>query len=61
MDLAMTISDDSRESFGELLQQHRGIVFKIANSYARDPEDRADLTTMARSWAATMWKADRML
>ena len=46
--------DDARESFGALLQQHRGIVFKVANSYAGDPEDRADL---AQEIAAQLWKA----
>ncbi|MDQ2701319.1 MAG: sigma-70 family RNA polymerase sigma factor [Pseudomonadota bacterium] len=50
----MTPCDDERESFGALLQQHRGIVFKVANSYAHDPEDRADL---AQEIAAQLWKA----
>lgn len=54
MDLATTMSDDTRDSFGDLLQQHRGIVFKVANSYANDPEDRADL---AQEIAAQLWKA----
>ena len=46
--------DHARDGFGELLQQHRGIVFKVANSYARDPEDRADL---AQEIAAQLWRA----
>src|SRR3546814_12134219 len=50
----MTTSDDARDNFGELLQRHRGIVFKVANSYANDPEDRADL---AQVIAAQLWKA----
>ena len=29
--------------FERLLQQHRAIVFKIANTYCWQPEDRADL------------------
>jgi RNA polymerase sigma-70 factor (ECF subfamily) len=56
MDLAATMSDDARDDFGDLLQQHRGIVFKVANSYARDPEDRADL---AQEIAAQLWRAWR--
>lgn len=54
MDLAATMSNDARDSFGDLLQQHRGIVFKIANSYATHPEDRADL---AQEIAAQLWRA----
>lgn len=46
--------DDARERFGTLLQQHRGIVFKVANSYANDPDDRADL---AQEIATQLWKA----
>lgn len=54
MELATAMSDDAREDFGELLQRHRGIVFKVANSYARDAEDRADL---AQEIAAQLWRA----
>lgn len=54
MELATAMSDDAREDFGELLQRHRGIVFKVANSYTRDPEDRADL---AQEIAAQLWRA----
>ena len=32
-----------QQAFSALLQQHAGIVFKVANTYARLPEDRADL------------------
>jgi RNA polymerase sigma factor (sigma-70 family) len=39
--------------FSELLHQHRKIVFKVANSYAR-PADRADL---AQDIAAQLWRA----
>lgn len=56
MDLAATMSDDARDDFGDLLQQHRGIVFKVANSYASHPEDRADL---AQEIAAQLWRAWR--
>lgn len=44
---------DARDSFSALLERHAGIVFKIANSYAR-PEDRADL---AQEIAARLWQA----
>lgn len=46
--------DDQRGDFAELLQQHRGLVFKVANSYASHPEDRADL---AQDIAAQLWRA----
>lgn len=45
--------DDAR-AFEALLQEHRGIVLKVAASYARGPEDRADL---AQEIAAQMWRA----
>lgn len=55
MDLAAAMSNnDARDSFGDLLQQHRGIVFKVANSYATHPEDRADL---AQDIATQLWRA----
>jgi RNA polymerase sigma factor (sigma-70 family) len=40
--------------FAALLEQHRGIVFKVANSYCRLPEDRQDL---AQEIAAHLWRA----
>jgi RNA polymerase sigma factor (sigma-70 family) len=45
---------DSQDRFSDLLQQHAGIVFKVANTYARDNEDRADL---AQEIAAQLWRA----
>lgn len=50
---AMTMHD-ARDAFSALLQRHAGIVFKIANSYARGSEDRADL---AQEIAAQLWHA----
>jgi RNA polymerase sigma-70 factor (ECF subfamily) len=32
-----------QERFGELLERHRGIVFKVANTYGFHADDRADL------------------
>jgi RNA polymerase sigma factor (sigma-70 family) len=55
MELATTMTTtDARREFGELLERHRGIVFKVANSYAAHPEDRADL---AQEIAAQLWRA----
>ena len=45
---------DRHRGFSALLTQHTGIVFKIANSYARGPEDRDDL---AQEIAAQLWHA----
>ncbi|MGY0611191.1 MULTISPECIES: RNA polymerase sigma factor [unclassified Luteimonas] len=42
------------EEFSALLQQHRGIVFKVAGTYARGAEDREDL---AQDIAAQLWRA----
>jgi RNA polymerase sigma-70 factor (ECF subfamily) len=54
MDIATTMGTDARGQFGALLERHRGIVFKVANTYARDAEDRADL---AQEIAAQLWRA----
>ena len=45
---------DSHRVFSELLQRHAGIVFKVANTYARGSDDRADL---AQEIAAQLWRA----
>jgi RNA polymerase sigma-70 factor (ECF subfamily) len=42
------------KQFSELLERHRGIVFKVANSYCRNPADRADL---AQEIATQAWRA----
>ena len=47
-------ANDRQPDFGALLQCHAGIVFKVANSYARSVEDRADL---AQEIAAQLWHA----
>lgn len=54
MELAATMTTDARREFGDLLERHRGIVFKVANSYATHPEDRADLV---QEIAAQLWRA----
>jgi RNA polymerase sigma factor (sigma-70 family) len=42
------------EAFSDLLERHRAIVFKVANTYSRHPEDRADLV---QEIAAQLWRA----
>lgn len=54
MELAAIMTADTRQQFGSLLEQHRGIVFKVANTYAWHPDDRADL---AQEIAAQLWRA----
>ena len=54
MDATATMTADAGQEFSELLQRHRGIVFKVAGSYARDPHDRDDL---AQEIAAQLWRA----
>lgn len=54
MEHAATMTTDARQRFGELLERHRKIVFKVANTYARHPDDRADL---AQDIAAQLWRA----
>ena len=45
---------DDAEGFAALLQRHRGIVYKVAGTYARGTEDREDL---AQEIAAGLWRA----
>src|SRR3546814_18035389 len=54
MQASATMTADDHQAFGELLQQHRGIVFKVAGTYARSAEDRADL---AQVIAVQLWRA----
>ena len=54
MEHAASMTTDARQQFGELLEQHRRIVFKVANTYARHADDRADL---AQEIAAQSWRA----
>ncbi len=49
-----TMQADARQQFSMLLEQHRGIVIKVAHSYAWIAEDRADL---AQEIAAQAWRA----
>ncbi|HEU4780670.1 MAG TPA: sigma-70 family RNA polymerase sigma factor [Steroidobacteraceae bacterium] len=53
MNAATVITDASRQQFAALLEQHRRMVFKVANTYAR-ATDREDL---AQEIAAQLWRA----
>jgi RNA polymerase sigma factor (sigma-70 family) len=53
-DVAVIRSEEARREFAELLQRHRGIVFKVAAAYAWRPDDRTDLT---QEIAAQLWRA----
>ncbi|MEP6881994.1 MAG: sigma-70 family RNA polymerase sigma factor [Dokdonella sp.] len=52
--MGFTVAKTRRDRFSELLEQHRKIVFKVANSYARLADDRADLAQEIR---AQLWRA----
>lgn len=51
---ARMTTDSLREHFQTLLECHRGIVFKVANTYCRHAEDPRDL---AQEISAQLWKA----
>jgi RNA polymerase sigma-70 factor (ECF subfamily) len=53
MGAAATMAAD-RLRFAGLLERHRGIVFKVAGTYCRHPDDRADL---AQEIATQAWRA----
>lgn len=47
-------SASTQQRFAALLDEHRKIVFKVANTYANGVDDRADL---AQEIAAQLWRA----
>ena len=47
-------SESTQQRFAALLDEHRKIVFKVANAYASGVDDRADL---AQEIAAQLWRA----
>lgn len=49
-----SVAGSSQESFEILLHMHRGILFKIANTYCWYAEDRADL---AQEIVTQLWRA----
>lgn len=54
MGTATSMNLDERSAFGDLLESHRGIVFKVVNTYAFNPADRDDL---GQEIAAQLWRA----
>lgn len=54
MEGIMEAMENSRQVFGELLERHRALVFKVANTYCRNRHDRDDL---AQEIAAELWRA----
>lgn len=52
--MASTKSSDRDERFSALFERHRGIVFKVANTYCRNSADRDDL---AQEIATQSWRA----
>lgn len=54
METTANMAVDAQLEFERLLERHRGIVLKVAGSYSRHPEDRADL---AQEIAAQLWRA----
>ena len=52
--MANNATRQRQAEFHALLEAHRRIVFKVAGTYARHPEDRADL---AQEIAAQLWRA----
>lgn len=51
---SMAIEANRQDEFRGLLERHRKIVFKVANTYGHLPDDRADL---AQEIAAQLWRA----
>ncbi|MEP6908655.1 MAG: sigma-70 family RNA polymerase sigma factor [Pseudoxanthomonas sp.] len=50
----MAADTQIQERFAALIEQHRGIVFKVVNLYSFNADDRADL---AQEIAAQSWRA----
>ena len=52
---ATTLTEcDGDARFAELLERHRGIVFKVAGMYCRNPADREDV---AQEIVTQLWRA----
>jgi RNA polymerase sigma-70 factor (ECF subfamily) len=47
---------DPQAAFIERLEEHRGILFKVANAYCRNPANREDLV---QDMAVQLWRAYR--
>lgn len=56
MQQELAMMDTTRDEFDVLLESHRAIVFKVAGTYCRHPDDRDDLV---QEIAAQLWRAWR--
>ncbi len=54
MEHVAVMAEHARQGFAEQLERHRGIVFKVAGTYCRNPDDRAEL---AQEIASQLWQA----
>ena len=54
MNATTPTGDDTEARFAELLARHRGIVFKVAATYCRNPADREDV---AQEIVTQLWRA----
>lgn len=54
MDETTSLRADRREIFAGLLEEHRGVVLKVAALYCQQPEDRAELI---QEIAAQLWRS----
>ncbi|MBD9379053.1 sigma-70 family RNA polymerase sigma factor [Pseudoxanthomonas sp. PXM05] len=54
MEHVADMAEHARQGFAEQLERHRGIVFKVAGTYCRNPDDRAEL---AQEIASQLWQA----
>jgi RNA polymerase sigma factor (sigma-70 family) len=52
--MVLTAIEIARERFCGLLEEHRKIVFKVANTYSRQADDRADLV---QEISVQLWRA----
>jgi len=54
MQQAVAMTDTKRNEFDVLLESHRAIVFRVARTYCRHPDDRDDLV---QEIAVQLWRA----
>ena len=53
-EVSTNMEDLRQQEFEALLQSHQGILFKVANTYCWQPDDRADLV---QDIVAQLWRA----
>lgn len=54
MERVADMAEHARQGFAEQLERHRGIVLKVAGTYCRNPDDRAEL---AQEIASQLWQS----